>query len=60
MRLSTKQFLKKKLLALLDEFEQDSSVKVESASHFRQLMHNSILETFISLYQEEMDKVMDS
>lgn len=38
----------------------DSSVKVESASHFRQLMHNSILETFISLYQEEMDKVMDS
>ena len=36
----------------------EDSVESESSFAFSQLKHNSILETFISLYQEEIDKVM--
>lgn len=41
-------------------FYENGCVDVESNQHFKQLNHNSILDTFINLYQEEMDKVMDS
>lgn len=41
-------------------FCEDNTVFVESAPHFKQLTHNSILDTFINLYQEEIDKVMES
>ncbi|MDO4266289.1 MAG: AAA family ATPase [Eubacteriales bacterium] len=41
-------------------FYENGSVNVESADYFKELKHNTILDTFISLYQEEMDKVMDS
>lgn len=41
-------------------FYGDNAVRVESAPHFKQLTHNSILDTFINLYQEEMDRVMGS
>lgn len=41
-------------------FYENDSVSVESAPNFKELTHNSILDTFISLYKEEMDKVMDS
>lgn len=41
-------------------FYENGSVNAESAPYFKQLNHNSILDTFIRLYQEEMDKVMDS
>ncbi len=38
----------------------DTAVQSESAEHFKQLSNNVILDTFIELYQEEMDKVMGS
>ena len=41
-------------------YDEDHTVAVESAPHFKELTHNSILDTFISLYQEEIDKVMES
>ena len=41
-------------------FYEDDGVSVESAPYFKQLEHNSILDTFINLYQEEMDRVMES
>jgi len=39
---------------------EDDSVKVESADGFKVLAHNTILDTFISLYKEEIDKVMNA
>lgn len=41
-------------------YDEDHTVAVESAPHFKELTHNSILDTFINLYQEEIDKVMES
>lgn len=41
-------------------YDEDHTVAVESSPHFKELTHNSILDTFISLYQEEIDKVMES
>lgn len=41
-------------------FYTDEGVKAESASYFKQLKNNSILDTFIRLYQEEVDKVMNT
>lgn len=41
-------------------YDEDHTVAVESAPHFKGLTHNSILDTFINLYQEEIDKVMES
>lgn len=41
-------------------YDEDHTVAVESALHFKELTHNSILDTFINLYQEEIDKVMES
>lgn len=38
----------------------DTAVQSKSAEHFKQLSNNVILDTFIELYQEEMDKVMGS
>lgn len=38
----------------------DGGVQTESAQYFRVLEHNSILETFINLYEEEVEKVMES
>ena len=39
-------------------FEGDK-VKAEKSHSFRELTHNSILETFVELYREETDKVMN-
>lgn len=41
-------------------YDENHTVTVESAPHFKELTHNSILDTFINLYQEEIDKVMES
>lgn len=41
-------------------YDEDHTVAVESSPHFKELTHNSILDTFINLYQEEIDKVMES
>lgn len=41
-------------------YDEDHTVAVESSPHFKELTHNSILDTFISLYQKEIDKVMES
>ena len=41
-------------------YDEDHTVAVESSPHFKELTHNSILDTFISLYQDEIDKVMES
>lgn len=41
-------------------FFSENVVRLESATSFKQLKNNSILDTFISLYQEEMNKVMGS
>ena len=41
-------------------YDEDHTVAVESAPHFKELTHNPILDTFINLYQEEIDKVMES
>ena len=41
-------------------YDDDHTVAVESAPHFKELTNNSILDTFINLYQEEIDKVMES
>lgn len=41
-------------------YDEDHTVAAESAPHFKELTHNSILYTFINLYQKEIDKVMES
>lgn len=41
-------------------YDEDHTVAVESAPHFKELTHNPILDTFINLYQEEIDKAMES
>lgn len=41
-------------------YDEDHTVAVESAPYFKELTHNPILDTFINLYQEEIDKVMES
>lgn len=40
-------------------FSDDKRVNVESNPQFSLLKNNSILETFIALYKDEMDKVME-
>lgn len=39
-------------------YDEDHTVAVESSPHFKELTHNSILDTFISLYQEEIDNTI--
>ena len=41
-------------------YDENHTVTVESAPHFKELTHNPILDTFINLYQEEIDKAMES
>ena len=40
-------------------YQSDNGVKCESADSFSILKNNTIMETFISLYEEEIGKVMD-
>lgn len=39
-------------------FQENGHVRVESASEFRDLEHNTIMETFLSLYREEIEREM--
>lgn len=41
-------------------YDKDHTVAVESSPHFKELTHNSILDTCINLYQEEIDKAMEA
>jgi len=41
-------------------FMEDGCVRLESAAEFRDLQHNAIMETFLSLYEEEIEKEMQS
>jgi len=45
-------------IIFLSLYQGDSGVKCESADSFTMLKNNTIMETFLSLYEEEIGKVM--